>query len=159
VNGERVLAGELVGVSVLVTARELHGGQIPKPRQYMAVLVVYAALSAVALVGDDAAELAAGLGALVLLSALMSFPDIASWVSGFATAGYANTDPPGRDRAAGKPSPLQEFANALKGAVAAGGGGSIAGGVEGGVTGGGAVPVVPAAFTVPTAANPAGGFV
>jgi hypothetical protein len=73
-QGERIVAGELVATTVLVTVRELSDGKVPKPHRFLAVLILYGALSAVALFGEEWAKASAALGGLALLAVLMGPP-------------------------------------------------------------------------------------
>lgn len=70
-TGERLLAGELIATTGVVTIQSLSKGNVPAPRHYLAVLVAYGVLSGVALVGPEWAEASAALGALVLMVVLM----------------------------------------------------------------------------------------
>jgi len=87
---ERILAAELIGTELLVTVKHLSAGEAPKPRAYFAGLVAFGALSAFALVSDESAKLAAGVGGLVLLSAAIRFPEFFTWlVAAAGGPGYA----------------------------------------------------------------------
>lgn len=80
-RGERLLAAELIGTEVIITARQLAKKQVPTPRHYFAALLAFAGLSGLALIGDDQADFAAALGGLVLLSAAISFPEFFTWAA------------------------------------------------------------------------------
>ena len=83
-RGERILAAELIGSQVIITAHSVSDGVVPSPRRYFAGLVVYGGLSGVALLSDQAAEFAAAFGGLVLLATLLSFPGFFEWLAGAA---------------------------------------------------------------------------
>lgn len=78
---ERLLAGELIVTELIVTGRELSAGRAPKPHQYVAALIAFGMLSALGLLGPAEADLAAKIGALVVLVALLSAPAMFVWLS------------------------------------------------------------------------------
>lgn len=63
----KALLTEFVVALILVTGSSLAAGNTPKPSQYVAVWVVYLALSIMADLSPSSARFAAGLGGLVLL--------------------------------------------------------------------------------------------
>jgi len=71
-NPRRVLVAEMVAVLAIVTVSEIADGNAPTPTNYVAPFVVYLALAFLAEFGDDAARLAAGMGALVALALLVN---------------------------------------------------------------------------------------
>lgn len=92
-RGERLLAAELIGTEAIVTARQLADKNVPAPHQYLAGLVAYGMLSGLALVGEPQADFAAALGGLVLLTALVSFPELFTWLAESAGGTFPTSAP------------------------------------------------------------------
>jgi hypothetical protein len=64
----RVLVGELMAASVLVTIEQVGAGEIPSFQRYISIFIVYLLLAFGSMAGDQAARIAAGFGGLVLLA-------------------------------------------------------------------------------------------
>lgn len=71
-GGERVLTAELlVAVAVAWIGDVSKNKAAPTPSQMLGIVILYGVLSVVAMFGPQAARLAAGLGALVILTLLL----------------------------------------------------------------------------------------
>jgi len=68
---ERTLALELVAMMTLTTLNGLRRGSMPGPSSYVGVVILYGMLSGAALFGPGPGRVAAALGGLAVLAALV----------------------------------------------------------------------------------------
>jgi hypothetical protein len=72
--GEKIIVLEILATEVIVTVKTLSKGELPKPSQYIASMVMFGVLGGAAAINPSMARIAAYLGGVVLLTTIVLDP-------------------------------------------------------------------------------------